>query len=96
MHTVREEETVRTAVNDAFGIWSMAEAAWEACTYAVAHDPHVGVPLNETGSVRSYVFDGARSIDMPSVDVIYTIDAGMITIQHVRFQDAPYPQAGHA
>lgn len=70
--------------------------AWEAVTWTIARDPAIGASLDESGTVRSLVFDGARSIDLPSLDVIYEFDAEIVTVRDVKFYDAPYHSAGKA
>jgi hypothetical protein len=65
-------------------------------TWTAARDPDSGRPLDLDSSLRSLVFDGARSIDMPSVEIIYRFDANLITIIDASFYDAPHLYAGHA
>lgn len=94
MLEVREEEKVRLAVDEAMEKWARAHDAWEAVTWALARDQFAGAAIDESGRVRSFVFDGARSIEMPSIDVIYSVEGGCVAIEDVRFYDAPYTQAG--
>ena len=68
--TVILDEGVRKAVDSAIGQYPDAERAWEAIEWALAHDPLVGVPLSESGNTRGFIYDGARSIGQPDVDVI--------------------------
>jgi hypothetical protein len=61
VHDVREEPAVEKAVNAAYLRWARAEEAWEAVTWAIAHDPYgAGPPLTESGKTTQLVFDGAR------------------------------------
>lgn len=95
MRSVREEESVRLAVNDAEVRWDRAEDAWQTITWTLARDPEAGEPLNGDGSLRSFVYDGARSIKLPSVDVIYSFDPQYVTIWDARFYDSPHRYTGH-
>lgn len=94
MRGVREDEQVRLAVDAACQKWDRAIDAWETVCWALSRDPTVGKPLNEAGSVRGTIFDGARSIKMPSIDVIYTYDSQYITLKDARFYDSPHHYAG--
>ena len=96
MRTVREDAAVHQALDAALDRWPRAEDAWDAVTWALARDPTVGKALNETGTIRSVVFDGAGSIGLPSLDVIYEFDEQLVSVRDVRFYDAPYPTAGTA
>jgi hypothetical protein len=40
----------------------------------------VGVLLNEAGNIRGFVYDGARSIGQPDIDVIYEITPDEIIV----------------
>lgn len=96
MKDLREEDGVRRAVDAAESRWDRANDAWEAVTWAIARDELVGEPLNNSGELRGFVFDGARSVDMPSIEVIYEITETQIILHDARFYDAPYYQAGRA
>ena len=80
MREIREEERVRRAVNDAEDRWERGFDSWEAITWTVARDPQVGRKMTEDGSVRSAIFDGARSAKMPSVEIIYRFDDEKIMV----------------
>jgi hypothetical protein len=54
------------------------------------------VPLTEGGSLRAFVYDGARSIDQPDIEVIYEIQLNVIVIRNAVFSNAKAPQAGRA
>ncbi|GLS36373.1 hypothetical protein GCM10010869_19620 [Mesorhizobium tianshanense] len=96
MKGFREEDRVRLARDLAETKWSRANDAWESITWTILHDETCGFPMNETGTVRGYVWDGARSIDLPSIEVIYEIQLDLIIIHEADFRDAPYRQAGRA
>ena len=95
MRGIREEEQVRLAVDEALEKWNRAFDAWEAATWTLMREPEFGKALNEAGNVRAAMFDGARSIDMPSIEIIYRFDKRYIYVEYVRFFESPYRQAGH-
>lgn len=70
--------------------------AWNAITWVIAHDPTAGRAVTESGKTRLLIFDGARSIDMPTVKVTYEIGNPEIILHQAIFEDAPYHQAGRA
>ncbi len=94
MREIREEESVRYAVNDAEGRWKRGVDAWEAVTWTAARAPEAGRPLDLDSSLRVLVFDGARSIDMPSVAITYRFDQNTIEVVDASFYDAPHHYAG--
>ena len=96
MLMVREEDCVRLAVDEAIGKWPRTEDAWDAVVWTLARDQYAGVALNDRGDVRSFVYDGARSIGMPSIEVIFTLEGNCVSIRDARFYEAPYARAGHA
>lgn len=97
MRTIREEEIARNAVNEALAnpAWSRASDAWDCITWSIAHEPSIGEPVTESGRVRSFVFEGAKSIGMPTVQVLYEVDGDLIVIHDARFSDARFTQAGN-
>jgi hypothetical protein len=97
VHDVREEPAVEKAVNAAYLRWARAEEAWEAVTWAIAHDPYgAGPPLTESGKTRQLVFDGARSIGMPSIRIVYVIEPACVIIHEASFEEASHLYAGRA
>jgi hypothetical protein len=90
------DERARDSVDSAIDKWPDAERAWEAVEWVLARDPVVGVPLNEAGNIRGFVYDGARSIGQPDIDVIYEITPDEIIVRSAEFTDAKISQAGRA
>ena len=89
MRDIRLEPCCSDAVDDAFGRWKAAERAWEAIEYALSRDPEgAGTPINEPGTMRFLVYDGARSIDMPDMTVIFEIEQNHVLVKDVQFFDA--------
>jgi len=94
--TIVEEPRVSVAIDDAKRRWRRTQDAWETITWTLAHHPEAGMPLTESGATRSFTIDGARSIDMPTVTVLYTISRLELTIQDAKFEGAKFAQAGRA
>jgi len=46
--------------------------------------------------IRLMVFDGARSIGMPSVRAVYVVGPATVTVREVLFQEAVHLYAGNA
>jgi len=62
-------------------------------------DPYLveSIALTEAGNQRAMTDYGARSIDMPTLTIVYVIeDDDLIVITAARFEDAKASQAGHA
>jgi hypothetical protein len=92
--TIVEEPRVSAAIDAAKQKWARTRDAWETITWTLAHDPHVGIPVTESGMTRSFIIDGARSIDMPTVTVLYTISRFELTIYDAKFENAKFAYAG--
>jgi len=60
------------AVEGAESKWKRRVTHGMPC-WVIAHDPTFGRAVTESGRTRLLVFDGARSIDMPTVRVTYEI-----------------------
>jgi hypothetical protein len=74
--------------------WNDADRAWQAVEWCLARDSRIGVPLNEAGMLRAFVYDGAVSIGQPDIEVIYEILANAIIVQSVVFSKAKATHAG--
>ena len=97
MLDVREEPAVEKAVDAAYRRWARADEAWEAVTWAIARDPYgAGPPLTESGKTRQLVFEGARSIGMPSIRIVYVVEPTCVIIHEASFEEASHMHAGHA
>ena len=95
---IREDTAATEAYEMAIERWARADDAWQGVTWTLAHAPDTpdSVPLNEAGTVRAYTSDGARSIDMPTLTVVYSFDDEYLSIHEARFTDAKAPFAGRA
>lgn len=91
-----EQPSVRQALDAATLQWTGAELAWEALTWVICRDPEAGQPITESGRVRTYEIQGARSRDMPSVAVIYEETVFGIIIHDATFSQAKAFVAGTA
>lgn len=96
MRTVREDISVSFALQEAEVRFSRAEFAWEAVTFALARDPLEGVAVTESGKTRSFTLEGAKSIDMPTVTVLYVVDDEYVDIKEAMFKEATSARAGRA
>ncbi len=97
MHTVVEQPRVSRAIDDAKERWPRAHDAWDTVSWIIARDPEgAGMPLTESGATRSFTLDGARSIGLPTVTVLYEIRLFEIVVHDALFEDAKFAQAGRA
>ena len=97
MRGIREEESARKAVDAAYSRWAMTDDAWQAVTWALARDPYsAGPALSESGLVRTFVFEGARFIGLPTVRVIYVIEPAEVSIMVAVFEESVHLYAGRA
>jgi hypothetical protein len=88
VRTIREENAASTALDDALDRWSRTtDASGEAITWIIARDPEIGTAVNESGSVRTYLLDGVRSIDLLTVTLLYEIADTEIIILDARFSE---------
>lgn len=94
MRTIREEEAARRSLDAAVEKWSRAMDAWDAATWVIARDPEAGHPVTESGRTRAYSFEGARSINMPSLTLLYEITDIYIIVHDARFTDSRHGQGG--
>jgi hypothetical protein len=94
--TVVLSTAARKAVDSSYQQWDDAERAWAAIEWVLARDPQVGVSLTESGNLRAFVYDGARSIKQPDVQVIYEIQPNEIIVHIAMFADAKAARAGIA
>ena len=73
MRTVVEQPRVSQSVDDAEDRWPRTRDAWDTVLWVLARGPEgAGSPLSESGAtLRSFTLDGARSIGLPTVTVLY-------------------------
>jgi hypothetical protein len=90
-------EDTNGAYDHAITRWARADDAWQGITWTIARDP-IGesIPLNESGTLRVLTSEGARSIDLPTLTVIYEYDDHYVTIKDARFTDAKASFASRA
>lgn len=97
MLDVQEEPDAQKAVDAAYRQWPRADEAWEAITWTLSRDPYgAGPPVTESGKTRMMTFDGARSIGMPSVRIVYVVEPTKVVIHEAVFLDAKHMYAGHS
>src|SRR5690349_16400151 len=83
--TIREENAAQKALDAALERWDRARDAWEAITWVLARDPEVGEPVTESGTVRAYTIEGARSIGLPTITLLYEISIFQLIVHDARF-----------
>lgn len=95
---IREDSPATAAYEAAILKWDRADDAWQGVTWTLARDPQTGdsTPLTESGDLRAYTSEGARSIGLPTLTVVYRFDQQYITILDARFVDAKAQFAGRA
>jgi hypothetical protein len=96
VRSVIEDSRVSRAIDDAKLKWPRAGDAWDAVVWVIARDPSIGRPLTESGNVRSFTFDGAKSIGLPTVTVLYEVQHIVIVVHDALFQEPTFAQAGRA
>lgn len=96
MTTIFQDPEVSEALDDAVERWPRAEDAWMTFEWAVVRDPEVGEPLTESGKTRTITLEGARSIGLPTLTVVYVIESDSITVKRARFEEPRHPRAGSA
>lgn len=85
---------VRQSLESACDKWTGTEIAWEAIEWVLSHDSQVGRSLNESGSLRALIYDGANSIKQPDIEVTYMIEIYEIVVKTAEFKDAKAYYAG--
>jgi hypothetical protein len=80
VRTIREEPAAQRSLDAALQRWARASDAWDAAIWIIARDPQAGEPVTESGITRAYTFEGARSIDLPTVTLLYELRAELIVV----------------
>lgn len=93
---VAYDSPAATAVDAAELKWERADDAVQAVEWTLAHDPKAGVAVTESGLVRAFVYEGAVSIKMPTVRVLYQIQEHRIVIRDMHFEEAKAQRHGNA
>ena len=97
MLDIRHEQAAAAALDAAQEKWEGADAVWRAMEWTLARDPKAGAPLNEAGTVRTYMIQGAQSHGWPTLTVIYRIESkDLISIHDAQFEKAGHYKAGNA
>jgi hypothetical protein len=97
VRTVVEQSRVSRVLDDAKDRWQRVQDAWDTALWVLARDPEgAGMAVTESGATRSFTLDGARSIELPTVTVLYEIRLFEVVIHDALFADAKFAQAGRA
>lgn len=95
MHLVEDKEA-QDALHDALLRWKGTVAAWEIVTWVVLRDPGVGIPLTEDGAIGSFTYQGAKSIEQPTITVVYETTRMETTIRSALFTEPKFGQVGRS
>lgn len=95
MRSVRLEPDVEDILDEARRTWDRLDDAIEMIEWVLARDPTTGDPVNEGGSLRTLVFEGAYAQDLPSIQLTYVDEAPYVTIKSIRVY-APQHAGGRA
>ncbi len=96
LRSIVESYQTQEANDNARGRWLGAELAWEAVLQVLMYDPTFGTPINDAGSLRTFTFQGARSTDMPTVQVLYQDNLDHVEVIDLRYTEASqYVQYQH-
>jgi hypothetical protein len=90
MRTVRVDSAVDGELEDARREWRRVDDAWEMIEWVLMRDPTKGTPLTESGTARSFVFDGSIAHEMPTIQIVYVVDENYITIKAVIFSSPTF------
>jgi hypothetical protein len=90
MLTIVEQPGAIHAIDDAKRRWARARDAWETISWILSHDPHAGNPITKIGigKIRAFTLDGARSLGMPKVTILYEVSHFELTIHDALFADS--------
>lgn len=97
--TFFEEWPVTEALNEACERWSGTPVAWEIATWTIVRDPNCleSKAVNEAGTLRVATFEGARSIEHPTIVLLYECSSSNLTrIIEADFKEPTASQAGRA
>ena len=95
MHLI-EEEAARLARDEAEQKWTRAGDAWDAIVWVVLRDPKAGTLVLESGNIRALTFQGARSINMPDVTIVYEVIGDETVVKEALFKESSNQFSGSA
>lgn len=88
MRDFRYDTEAAKAIDEACETWSRTDDAVFLIEWAITRDPREGKALTESGITRALTYQGASSIQMPTVTFVYEIDEYYITVKEARFETA--------
>ncbi len=86
MKGVIYQHQAAAAVDTARALFKRLGDAVEAIEWALVHDPKAGVPLYEGASIRVVVFQGAKSVGMPTIEVTFEETPSAIVFHDLEFR----------
>lgn len=81
MRGVVYEHQAAAAVDTAKVLWRRLNDAVEVCEWALIRDPGMGIPVDEGSCLRMVVFQGASSVGIPTIEIVFE-DTGSNIIFH--------------
>jgi hypothetical protein len=90
VYSIRLELEVEAELQDARLRWARTDDAWEMIEWVLARDPTKGSPVSESGLARSFVFDGSRAHEMPTIQIVYVFESTVVSIKSARFSEPTY------
>jgi len=84
----RYEPEAQKAIDDACEVWLRADDQLNLLEWVLLRDPEEGKALTESGLTRTLTVQGAASISMPTVTVVYEIEPHRICIKAAKFDEA--------
>ena len=73
------------AADAARPMWKRTSDAISTVEWALARDPEIGRPLVDGGDLLLAVFEGAKSIGLPTIEVLYHDKAHSVIIRDLEF-----------
>ena len=96
LRNIIESYEAQQANDDANARWLGAKQAWEAVLQVLMYDPTFGTNINEAGTLRTFTFQGAKSLDMPTVQVLYQDNNPYVEVLDLKYSEAQsYVQHQH-
>lgn len=84
MKSVIYEHQAAAAADTAKVLWSRLGDAVETIEWAIVRDPDMGVDMGK--GFRMVVFEGAKSIGMPTIEVVFEVTQQDIIIHDLEFR----------
>jgi hypothetical protein len=84
----RYETEAQEAIDNACEVWLRADDQVNLMEWVILRDHNEGLPLTESGLVRTLTIQGAASISSPTVTFVYEIEPHRICVKAAKFDEA--------